>query len=111
MNSEAVIYQEFTNALSNPVLLGIVDFSPLEGSIIIELAQNLGYAIVDRMLGGEGNPLEKSRDFTEIELAIIERIYNVITNLLAASRNAQKYFQVFSNALWRISTGAQNHNF
>ena len=82
MNSEAVIYQEFTNALSNPVLLGIVDFSPLEGSIIIELAQNLGYAIVDRMLGGEGNPLEKSRDFTEIELAIIERIYNVITNLL-----------------------------
>lgn len=82
MNSEAVIYQEFTNALSNPVLLGIVDFSPLEGSIIIELAQNLGYAIVDRMLGGEGNPLEKSRDFTEIELVIIERIFTVITNLL-----------------------------
>lgn len=82
MNSEAVIYQEFTNALSNPVLLGIVDFAPLEGSIIIELAQNLGYAIVDRMLGGEGSPLEKSRDFTEIELAIIERIFTVITNLL-----------------------------
>lgn len=82
MNSEAVIYQEFTNALSNPVLLGIVDFSPLEGSIIVELAQNLGYAIVDRMLGGEGNPLEKSRDFTEIELAIIERIFTVVTNLL-----------------------------
>ncbi len=82
MNSEAVIYQEFTNALSNPVLLGIVDFAPLEGSIIIELAQNLGYTVVDRMLGGEGVPLEKSRDFTEIELAIIERIFTVFTNLL-----------------------------
>lgn len=82
VNAEAVIYQEFTNALSNPVLLGVIDFSPLEGSIIVELAQNLGYAIVDRMLGGEGNPLEKSRDFTEIELVIIERIYTVITNLL-----------------------------
>ena len=83
INSEAVIYQEFTNALSNPVLLGIVDFSPLEGSVVIELAQNLGYAIVDRMLGGEGNPLDKSRDFTEIELVIIERIFTVVTNLMS----------------------------
>ncbi|MHB8130187.1 MAG: flagellar motor switch protein FliM, partial [Mobilitalea sp.] len=71
-----------TNALSNPVLLGIIDFAPLEGNIIIELADNLGYAIVDRMLGGGGYPLEKIRDFSEIELSIIERIFNVCTNLL-----------------------------
>lgn len=80
---EAIVYQEFTSALANPVLLGIVDFSPLEGNIIIELAENLGYAIVDRMLGGFGIPLDKSRDFSEIELVIIERIFTVITNLLA----------------------------
>lgn len=83
INSEAVVYQEFTNALSNPVLLGIIDFSPLEGNIIIELAENIGYAVVDRMLGGGGNPLDKSRDFSEIELVIIERIMTVMTNLLA----------------------------
>ena len=83
INSEAVVYQEFTNALSNPVLLGIIDFSPLEGNIIIELAENIGYSIVDRMLGGGGNPLDKPRDFSEIELVIIERIMTVMTNLLA----------------------------
>lgn len=82
MNSEAVIYSEFTNALSNPVLLGIVDFKPLEGNIIIELSDNLGFAIVDRMLGGPGLPLDKSREFSEIELVIIERIFTIITNLL-----------------------------
>lgn len=82
INSEAVTYSEFTNALSNPVLLGIIDFAPLDGQIIIELADNLGYAIVDRMLGGGGYPLEKVRDFSEIELSIIERIFNVCTNLL-----------------------------
>lgn len=82
MNSEAVTYSEFSNALSNPVLLGIVDFAPLEGNIIIELAENLGYTIVDRMLGGNGTPLEKTRDFSEIELSILERIINVCTNLL-----------------------------
>jgi flagellar motor switch protein FliM len=83
INSEAVAYSEFSNALSNPVLLGIVDFSPLKGNIVIELADNLGYTIVDRMLGGGGAPLEKSRDFTEIELIIIERIFNICTNLLS----------------------------
>jgi len=34
------------------------------------------------MLGGGGNPLEKSRDFTEIELIILERVLEVCTNLL-----------------------------
>ncbi len=82
VNSEAVTYSEFSNALSNPVLIGVVDFTPLEGNIIIELANNLGYAIVDRMLGGGGYPLEKIRDFSEIELSIIERIFNICTNLL-----------------------------
>jgi flagellar motor switch protein FliM len=82
MNSEAITYSEFANALSNPVLLGIINFAPLEGNIIMELADNLGYAIVDRMLGGSGKPLDKSRDFSEIELIILERIMNVCTNLL-----------------------------
>lgn len=82
MNSEAVTYSEFSNALSNPVLLGIVNFSPLNGNIIIEIAENLGYTIVDRMLGGKGAPLDRPRDFSEIELLIIERIFNVVVNLL-----------------------------
>ena len=80
MNSEAVTYSEFSNALSNPVLLGIVNFAPLQGNIIIEMASNLGYAIVDRMLGGRGDALDKVRDFSEIELLIIERIMNVCVN-------------------------------
>ena len=82
MNSEAVTYSEFSNALSNPVLLGIVNFAPLHGNVIIEMASNLGYAIVDRMLGGRGDALEKTRDFSEIELLIIERILVVCVNLL-----------------------------
>ena len=82
MNSEAVTYSEFSNALSNPVLLGIVNFAPLSGNIIIELASNLGYAMVDRMLGGNGSPLEKPIDFTEIELLIIERLMKVCVNLI-----------------------------
>ena len=77
MSSEAVTYSEFANALSNPVLLGIVNFAPLNNNIIIEIAENVGFTIVDRMLGGQGAPLDKAREFSEIELLLIERIYNV----------------------------------
>lgn len=82
MSSEAVTYSEFANALSNPVLLGIVNFAPLNNNIIIEIAENVGFTIVDRMLGGQGAPLDKTREFSEIELLLIERIYNVCVNLL-----------------------------
>ncbi len=82
MNSEAVTYSEFSNALSNPVLLGIVDFAPLKGNIVIELASNLGFTIIDRMLGGLGEPLEKSREFSEIELSVLERIFTILVDLL-----------------------------
>ena len=82
MNSEAITYLEFSNSLSNPVLLGVVDFAPLQGSILMEMATTLGYAIVDRMLGGVGLPMEKSREYTEIELLIIERIMSVCVELL-----------------------------
>ena len=82
VNAEANTYSEFANALSNPVILGVVNFAPLEGNIIIELSANLGFTIVDRMLGGGGAPLERNRDFTEIELIILERVLQVCTNLL-----------------------------
>ena len=42
VNSEVVIYSEFSNALSNPVLLGVVGMQPLVGNIIMEMASNLG---------------------------------------------------------------------
>ena len=82
MNSEAVTYSEFANALSNPVLLGVVRFEPLDGNVVMEIASNLGFAMVDRLLGGAGTALDKPREFSEIELTILERMFNVCVNLL-----------------------------
>mgnify|MGYP000805582273 FL=1 len=62
VNSEVVIYSEFSNALSNPVLLGVVSMAPLSGNMVMEIASNLGFAFVDRLLGGAGAALDKERD-------------------------------------------------
>ena len=40
-SSETVTFSEFSNALSNPSVLGIINFAPLNGNIIIEIATNL----------------------------------------------------------------------
>ncbi len=104
VNSEAVTYSEFSNALSNPVLLGIVNFAPLNGNILIELSANLGFTIIDRMLGGLGDPLEKSREFSEIELSVLERIFTILVNLL---RDPWKNVVEIHPRLERIETNSQ----
>lgn len=75
-------FSEFTNALSNPVVLGIINFAPMAGDIILELSTNIGFAILDRMLGGAGKPLEKNREFSEIELSILDKIMVTCMQLL-----------------------------
>lgn len=103
-SSETVTFSEFTNALSNPVILSIVDFVPLAGDIIMELSPNIGFAIIDRMLGGPGIPLEKSRGFSEIEMAILEKILVVCMQLL---RDPWKNVVEINPMLERIETNPQ----
>lgn len=82
INSEAVSFSEFSNAMSNPILLGIMDMYPLKGNVVMDMSVKIGYAIIDRLLGGKGETLAKERDFSEIELAIIEKIMVIFVDLL-----------------------------
>lgn len=103
-SSETVIFSEFSNALSNPVILGIVNFQPLGGTILIELAAQLGFAMIDRMLGGAGDPLEKNRDYTEIEMTIIEKMMVVCMQLM---REPWKNVVDINPMMERIETNSQ----
>ncbi len=82
MNAEAVTYSEFSNALMNPAILAVTDFKPLKGSILMELSPNMGYTIIDRVLGGTGRGLDTIREFTEIEKVILEKIFLQFVQLL-----------------------------
>jgi len=82
VNSEQITYNNFTNSLSNPAILGIVDFEPFKGSIILELSTNIGYAIIDRVLGGPGYPMSEIRDLSDIEKVLLERVFIKILELM-----------------------------
>ena len=103
-SSETVTFSEFSNALSSPVILSIVNFAPLPGNILMELSLNIGYVIIDRMLGGQGTALERTKDFSEIEMAILEKILVVCMQLL---REPWKNVVEINPVLDRIETNPQ----
>lgn len=81
-SSETVTFSEFTNALATPSILGIINFHPLNGTIILDVAPNLGFAMIDRMLGGQGTALSRNREFSEIEMTILQRMVVVCMQLM-----------------------------
>lgn len=103
-SSETVTFSEFSNALSSPVILSIVNFAPLTGNIIMELSLNIGYAIIDRMLGGKGTTIERTKDFSEIEMAILEKIMVICMQML---REPWKNVVELNPVLDRIETNPQ----
>ena len=103
-SSETVAFQEFSNALSNPVILGVVNFAPLKGTMMLEISPNIGYTIIDRMLGGRGDTLDKNRDFSEIELIIIQKVVVLCMQLM---RDPWKNVVEINPMLERIETNPQ----
>lgn len=101
---QALQYSEFTNSIANPAVLGIVNFNPLPGSIIMEINPSIAYSLIDRILGGKGIGLERVRGFTEIEIAILMRL---ISQMLGLMRDPWDNVAKLQPILDRIETNAQ----
>lgn len=71
---DQVTYEEFTRSLLNPTVLILFTLEPLEGTSILEVNPSLVFAIIDRLLGGRGEPLRKPRELTDIEATVVKRL-------------------------------------
>ena len=83
-------YYEYNNALPDTALIGIVGMDPegedySEGTMIIDVSTTMGFYLVDRLLGGSGDDFNFTRDYTEIEMAIIHTIFKEIVEKLEDS--------------------------
>lgn len=74
LSVEQLTYEEFIRSIPNPTILNIFSVFPLEGSGIMEINPKLGFAFLDRLLGGPGYTLNKLRALTEIELTVMEKL-------------------------------------
>jgi len=79
------IYHEFSNSLPDPVILAVIEMAPYNGYILIELSQSVAFELLDYILGGIGGEMKENREYTEIEIALLERILSPMTRLIAES--------------------------
>jgi flagellar motor switch protein FliM len=105
LSVEELKYQEFVNALPNPVVLVIISTPPLVGSLLLEISPDVAFSMISRLLGGgDVGHARESRSFTEIELVLIERVVRQFIRLFSEAWEKITPIEV---SLERIETSAQ----
>ena len=74
LSIEEISFNEFNNSVPSPVIIAIINTQPFTGSFILEMTKEISYSIISRVLGGTKEIPAEGRQFTEIELAIMERV-------------------------------------
>jgi flagellar motor switch protein FliM len=72
LSLDQLSYRQFAGSVPEPTVAGVFSVSPLPGRAILELNPSIGFWIVDRLLGGEGEIVKAPRPLTELEKALIE---------------------------------------
>jgi flagellar motor switch protein FliM len=82
ISKEVVKFGEFIKAFSNPTGFNIYNMEPMIGSALIAIEPNLVFSLIDCMFGGNGKPLQKIREFTQIESRMLRRFsLDIMQNL------------------------------
>ncbi len=102
-------YREFNNALSDSVLVGIVNMNNEEykvedKQIFVELSRPVSFSIIDCLLGGNGEGYIIERGYTEIEISLLEHLFRQIMALLD---NAWSNYFTLNHSLHMIETNSR----
>lgn len=101
---DQISYEQFTKTVMNPTTLVLINMYPLKGSAIMEIPPTLTFAIIERLLGGEGEMIKNTRELTDIELSVIE---SVAVRLLINLKDSWSSIIEFKPKLDSIETNIQ----
>ncbi len=73
---EQITYSEFLMALPDPTFFCVLGVYPLEAKFALEINPTLVFPIIDRLLGGPGEPVEEIRPFTDLEMDLMDGVIN-----------------------------------
>jgi flagellar motor switch protein FliM len=75
-------YMEYNNALPDMQITGVLETNLLKSAMLLDVSNTITFALIERMFGGaivDREPPE--REFTDIEVALMERIVRRISAL------------------------------
>lgn len=109
VQAEEEEYREFSNALNDSVLVGVIGMHNKECNIedkqiLVEISRPVSFFIMDRMLGGNGSGYMIDRGYTDIELSLMEYLFKQITGIL---KNAWSNSFDLEHTMDRVETNAQ----
>ena len=84
---DQLTYEEFIRSMPSPISVGVFEFEPLTGQILLGISFEVLSCIVNRMLGGIGNIDGQTRELTDIEKALAKKVINIIIQSLEDSWN------------------------
>lgn len=68
-------YEEFIRSIPTMTILNVYTAKPLEGRMVMEVNPNIAYAMLDRLLGGQGSGSTYTNNLTEIEMSVMEKMF------------------------------------
>ena len=71
---EEADYSVFIESIPSPGATFTFVAEPLEGSGIIDTDVNLAFSLIDRLLGGKGEPMAEARELTTIEQSVAKSV-------------------------------------
>ena len=84
---DQLTYEEFVRSMPSPISVGVFEFEPLSGQILLGISFEVISCIVNRMLGGIGVIDSQSRELTDIEKALAKKVINIIIKSLEDAWN------------------------
>ncbi|WP_300950034.1 flagellar motor switch protein FliM [Helicobacter rodentium] len=71
---DQMTYGEFLMSLPSPTSFNVFSMKPLDGTGVLEINPSIAFPMIDRLLGGKGDPYESTREFSDIELNLLDTI-------------------------------------
>ena len=70
-------FESYVHALPSPTMVGVIELNPGDFMAVTDIANHLGFAMIDVLLGGSGRPAG-FRAFTDLEAILVGEIIDSI---------------------------------
>lgn len=82
---DQMTYGEFLMSLPNPTSFNVFSIKPLDGTCVLEINPSIAFPMIDKILGGVGDSIEKNRELTDIEINLLDSILRIMMQKLKES--------------------------
>ncbi|MGN8426945.1 flagellar motor switch protein FliM [Helicobacter pylori] len=79
---DQMTYGEFLMSLPSPTSFNVFSMKPMGGTGVLEINPSIAFPMIDRLLGGKGSAYDQNREFSDIELNLLDTILRQVMQIL-----------------------------